>query len=123
MSMFINVSVNAYGFFLYIITGLNFDETLAIPDKKFRSLMEITKADFQKLLKIICEDDKKSGYRSMNNCLAMLLIKLWTGMSNDVIATLFDIDDSTVGRHISIAREKLMKKFVPKFLDNNLIMK
>lgn len=77
--------------------------------------MGITKSDFEKIV-FICKDDKEIKNRSFCNCLAMLLIKLWTGMSNDVLASLFNVDDSTIGRHISIARGLLMRNFVPKFL-------
>lgn len=91
-----------------------------MPDKKCYSLMGITKANFEQLV-LIFEKSGDVGYRSARNCLAMLLIKLWTGMSNNVIASLFNVDDSTVGRYISIAREKLIKEFVPKHLGIPLI--
>lgn len=99
----------------FVILVLNFENVNAVPDNKFFSLMGIDKSSFQQLL-IICNDNDRNSYRSLENCLAILLIKLRTGMTNDIIASLFGTDDSTVGRYISSGREILMKKFVPKFL-------
>lgn len=53
--------------------------------------------------------------RSTRVCLALLLIKLRTDISNAILSTLFGIETRRVGRAIMTVRTILMSSFVPHY--------
>ncbi|CAC5361416.1 unnamed protein product [Mytilus coruscus] len=61
-------------------------------------------------------DLRISEIRSVKTCLAILLVKLRTGLSNSILATLFSFEIHQIQRATHAARSSLMKSFVPSFL-------
>ncbi|XP_033213876.1 uncharacterized protein LOC117170935 [Belonocnema kinseyi] len=93
--------------------SLNFDAPGALSDTDYIRLTSITSFNFENLHDYISGSVKNTANRSSRTCLAILLMKLRTGLSHSILATLFLITRRSVGRAITSARKALMNKFVP----------
>lgn len=96
--------------------GLNFDDPSALDDKDYYRLTGLTKDQFNNIAQYLSVKVRSTKGRSTRVCLALLLIKLRTGISNAILSTLFGIEKRRVGRAIMIARTVLMSSFVPHYL-------
>jgi len=76
----------------------------------------LTKNQFDQVAQYLSPKVRSTKCRSVRVCLALLLIKLRTGLSNAILSTLFGIQKRRVGRAITTARIALMSSFVPQYL-------
>ena len=94
---------------------LNFDCSFSLSDEDYSRLTGLTREQFEAVSKTI-NDLRNSEIRSIRTCLGILLVKLRTGLSNNVLATLFSMQVHQIQRAVHAARSSLMKSFVPSFL-------
>lgn len=96
-------------------SSISFDNPLQYSDDDYYVLTGINKSNFDTLCQQV--EMRNTDNRSISMAIDCLLVKLRLGLSNQVIATLFSIDDRrTVGHIIESARKALMKYFVPSHL-------
>ena len=84
-------------------------------DEDYARLTGITKDQFNIVHKSL-SSLQSTSLRSTRTTLAMLLVKLRTGLSLAVFSTLFGVKKITCGMAIHSARVSLMSNFVPKYL-------
>ncbi|CAG2251516.1 unnamed protein product [Mytilus edulis] len=94
---------------------LNFDCAHSLSEEDYQRLTGLTRNQFEAVANTVT-DLRKSEIRSVKTCLAILLVKLRTGLSNSILATLFSLEIHQIQRATHAARSSLMKSFVPKFL-------
>ena len=95
--------------------GLNFDNDDAMTDEDYTRLTGITKDQFN-IVHESLSSLRSTLSRSTRTALAMLLVKLRTGLSLAVLSTLFGVKKVTCSKAIHSARVSLMSHFVPKHL-------
>lgn len=96
--------------------SLDFYTPGAFNDLDYRRLIGISEADFSNLFEYIKSKIRNTSARSAKTCLAILLMKLRTGMSKSILSTLFGLSRRAVGKAIHSARQALMEDFVPHHL-------
>ena len=102
-------------------SGVDFEDPSALSDDDYYNLTGITKDQFSSLAASLTSL-RNTCNRSVRTCLALLLVKLRTGNSLNVLSSMFQIKDkSIVSKAIKSAREALMKDFVPNNLGFNHI--
>lgn len=102
-----------------IRSRIDFDNDF-LDDSDYLSLTGITAADF----KDVCShaiNIRNNKNRTSRTCVALLLVKLRSGMSNRLLSTLFNIGKSSVRRALASARQELSIHFTPKYLGFNHI--
>ncbi|CAC5381037.1 unnamed protein product [Mytilus coruscus] len=97
---------------------LNFDVQISMSDDDFVNLTGLTKQQLDVVATHVT-DLRNSAVRSIRTCLAILLVKLRTGLSNTILGTLFSLKSYNIRRSVHSARESLIKNFVPSFLGFN----
>ena len=95
-------------------TRIDFDDEDAVDDSEYESLCGISKEAFLDMFACIKTRVKSTPVRSVKTSLAIFLIKMKSGMSNKLIATIFNISRSSVKRCISTVRQALPESFVPQ---------
>lgn len=95
---------------------LDFETPGALSDIDYRRLTGISADDFDDLFGYAKAYIRSTRARGSRTCLAILLMKLRTGLSHAVLSTLFGISRRTIGKAIDSARSALMKDFVPGHL-------
>ena len=74
----------------------------------------LTKQNFDDLCSHVKQGSiRETKLRSVRTCIGMLLMKLKTGMSNNILATLFGISKTAIRRAVNSARVALSHDFVP----------
>lgn len=96
--------------------GLDFDTPGQLKDSDYYSLMGLTIENFDKIFDLVKSGIHSSEYRSRRTCLAVLLVKLRTGLSNGVLSALFNLKKRLLAFSIQSARQALIKNFVPLYL-------
>jgi len=96
---------------------IDFDSTGSLQDSDYLNLTGITKENFDD----VCSHIKDSAIRSTKNrtmrtCVALLLCKLRSGISNRLLSTLFNIGKSSVRRAIVSSRKALSDNFTRNYL-------
>lgn len=91
---------------------LNFDCAHSLSEEDYQRLTGLTRNQFEAVANTVT-DLRKSEIRSVKTCLAILLVKLRTGLSNSILATLFSLEIHQIQRATHAARSCLMKSFVP----------
>lgn len=86
-----------------------------LTDADYLSLTGITKANFDDICSHLTTI-RNNKNRSSRTCIALLLVKLRSGMSNRLLSTLFNIGKSSVRRAITSARKELSLNFTPKYI-------
>ena len=96
----------------------NFDDPRSVSDDECKVLTSLSRVQFEDLVGQISESGiRNSSNRSIRTATAILLIKLRFGMSNTLLAVLFQLPHQRiVSRCIENARKALMNGFVPKNL-------
>ncbi|CAG2221696.1 unnamed protein product [Mytilus edulis] len=97
---------------------LNFDVQLSMSDDDFVNLTGLTKQQFDVVATHVT-NLRNSEVRSIRTCLAILLVKLRTGISNTILGTLFSLKSYNIRRVVHSALESLIKSFVSSFLGFN----
>ena len=107
-------------------SGIDFENAAALSDEDYYNLTGITKDQFSSLATSLTSLRYTSN-RSVRTCLALLLVKLRTGNSLNILSSMFQIKDKgvsmfqikdkgVISKAIKSAREALMKDSVPKNL-------
>jgi hypothetical protein len=83
--------------------------------KEYQALTSLSKSQFDDLIGRLSESKiRNSSNRSIRTAIAILLCKLRLGLSNHLLAILFELSDKkTVSRILESARSALMAEFVP----------
>ncbi|CAF0824726.1 unnamed protein product [Didymodactylos carnosus] len=96
-------------------TILNFDAAFLYSDEDYGCLTGIDKEQFNSLTEIVRMRNTEN--RSIRMAIGCLLTKLRTGLSNQVLATLFAYSDRrVVGKINHSAYDALLRDFVPQYL-------
>ncbi|CAC5385204.1 unnamed protein product [Mytilus coruscus] len=98
----------------------NFDISSSLSDDDYVNLTGLTRKQFDAVA-LHVKDLRNSEVRSVRTCLAILLVKLRTGLSNSILSTLFSLKSHQLRRAVHSTRESLMQSFVPSFLGFNHI--
>ncbi|XP_076107099.1 uncharacterized protein LOC143075538 [Mytilus galloprovincialis] len=99
---------------------LNFDKDSTLSDAEYISLTGIDKTSFSDLAShLVSIRDTK--VRSSRTCLGIFLTKMRSGMSNKLMATIFNVGKDSIRRAVTTVRKNLMQTFVPKHLGFNHI--
>ena len=92
---------------------LDFDDN-DLDDDDYCNLTGLTKQNFDDLCSHVKPGSiRETKLRSVRTCIGMLLMKLKTGMSNNILATLFGISKTAIRRAVNSARVALSRDFVP----------
>lgn len=96
----------------------NFDNLRDLNDEEYRLLTSLSRADFDDIVDMISAADiRNSSNRSIRTCVGLYLCKLRLGLSNRLLAYMFNLPDKrTVSRIIDSARQAASITFVPKNL-------
>ncbi|VDI65719.1 Hypothetical predicted protein [Mytilus galloprovincialis] len=96
---------------------IDFDKSSSLNDTDFRNLTGLTITDFEDLCSHIPNSAiRDTRVRSMRTCIGIFLTKLRSGMSNKILATLFNISKDSIRKAISSARDAVKQHFTPKYL-------
>ncbi|CAF3845452.1 unnamed protein product [Rotaria sp. Silwood1] len=93
----------------------NFDDLLGLTDDEYRLLTSLSKDDFNKFVKTVSSSGiRNSSNRSIRTAIGIYLCKIRLGLSNRLLACMFQLPDKkTVFRIIDSARQAILKSFVP----------
>ena len=99
-------------------TRFNFDNPRAISDDEYRLLTSLSRDNFDDIVNSISSSNiRNSSNRSIRTCICLYLCKLRLGLSNRLLAFMFQLPDKrTVARIIDSARQAAKSTFVPKYL-------
>lgn len=93
--------------------GIDFDNLDNQTDEEIKTMTGITKEQFNDLLTYVA-DIRDTPTRSKSTALGIFLVKLRTGLSHSVLATLFHLSGRNhVGKVVQSIRRSLMNTFVP----------
>ncbi|XP_034316546.2 uncharacterized protein [Magallana gigas] len=82
----------------------------------YMALTSISKENFEDLHSFISSDIRNTQNRGTRMSLGIFPLKLRSGMSNQLLATIFGISKSSLCRAVKSVRTALMKSFVPHHL-------
>jgi hypothetical protein len=93
----------------------NFDDPRNLTDDEHRLLTSLSKDDFNEIIQIVSSSSiRNSCNRSIRTAIGIYLSKLHLGLSNRLLACMFELPDKrTVSRIIDSARQAILKSFVP----------
>ena len=96
----------------------NFDYPRDLSDDEYKLLTSLSRDDFDDLVHIISSSNiRNSSNRSIRTCIGLYLCKLRLGLSNRLLAYMFQLPDKrTVSRIINSGRQAASTTFVPKHL-------
>jgi hypothetical protein len=102
---------------------LDFDNPQSLSDDEYKIFTSLSKSQFDDLIsQIFASNIRNSSNRSIRTAIAILLCKLKLGLSNGLLAILFQLPDKrAVARTLESARGALMSDFVPYNLGFNHI--
>lgn len=95
---------------------LSFDNLALFSEDDILNLTGIGKADFEDLLQCVQPKVRQTPARSAATTLGIFLFKLKSGLSNKILATLFNISKSSIRRAFHSTRKILSTDFVPLHL-------
>lgn len=93
----------------------NFDDARNLNDSEYQLLTGLSRDNFDDLIRIITSFDIRSSScnRSIRTAVGIYLCKLRFGVSNTMLACMFQIEDKrTISRIINSARQAILQKFV-----------
>ena len=96
----------------------SFDDPRDLNDDEYRLLTSLSRNDFNELVEIISSSGiRNSCNRSIRTAIGIYLCKLRLGLSNRLLACMFQLPNKrTVSRIIDSARQAISKDFVPSNL-------
>lgn len=111
----VQLIINTWQMFFQQQKRFNFDDERSMTDDVFKTLTSLSKQQFNDLIdQISYSDIRNSSNRSVRTAIAILLCKLRLGLSNQLLAILFQLPNKrTVARSIESARRVLMADFIP----------
>ncbi|CAC5410204.1 unnamed protein product [Mytilus coruscus] len=95
---------------------LNFDKDSSLSDAEYIRLIGSFNDLATHLVSI-----RDTKVRSSRTCLGIFLTKMRSGMSNKLLATIFNVAKDSIRRAVATVRKNLMQTFVPKHLGFNHI--
>ncbi|XP_062581928.1 uncharacterized protein LOC134243712 [Saccostrea cucullata] len=93
---------------------IDFDNEENFSDQQYVRLTGLNRASFLDLLSHIDGRINRTPVRSQKNSLGIFLMKMRSGLSNDVLSSIFNISKASIRRAISAVRSVLMESFVPQ---------
>ncbi|XP_062589596.1 uncharacterized protein LOC134251226 isoform X2 [Saccostrea cucullata] len=93
---------------------IDFDDPSALSEKEYVSLTGISKVSFDDLLSAVDGKVKNTSTRSVRTSLGIFLLKMKSGLSNEMLSTILNVSKSSIHRAIAVVRRTLMETFVPK---------
>ena len=97
--------------------GIDFDCSNSLDDEEYYNLTGISKIQFQTLCSSITSLRKNAPRYSLRTKLGLFLTKLRTGLSSNILKTLFGINRrSSISKIVKTVREALLKDFVPHYM-------
>lgn len=96
--------------------ALDFDNPTCLSDNDYYQLTGISRNDFEIMANSIKNSIHLTSTRTHRTCLALLLVKLRTGLSHSVLSVLFKISRRVIGKCIHTVTKALMVNFVPLHL-------
>lgn len=99
---------------------LDFDDESCMDDDEYRVLTGFSRREFHDIVSSVTSINSTRN-RSKRTCIAILLMKLRSALSNKLLAVLFHMTKFQVRRAIVSARTSLMRDFVPHNLGFNHI--
>ncbi|CAF0935192.1 unnamed protein product [Didymodactylos carnosus] len=92
----------------------DFDNSQSMSDDEYRALTSLSKSQFDDRIRRLSQSKmRNSSNRSIRTAIAILVCKLRLGLSNQILAILFELPDKkTVSRILESARSALMAEFV-----------
>lgn len=100
---------------MYSITRLDFENPLSLSDEDYHHLTGLSRDQFSKVLSSLTTL-RNTSVRSTRNCLAIFLVKLRTGLSNNLLAVLFSMKKSQIQRSFHATKNALVHDYIPKHL-------
>ncbi|XP_062610716.1 uncharacterized protein LOC134272508 [Saccostrea cucullata] len=94
---------------------LDFENPLSLSDEDYYYFTGLSKNQFFEVLSSLTSL-RNTSVRSKRTCLAILLVILRTGLSNNLLAVLFSLKKSQIQRSIHAAKNALIQDYVPKNL-------
>ncbi|XP_056004749.1 uncharacterized protein LOC130050081 [Ostrea edulis] len=91
---------------------LDFDDENSMDDDDYKVLIRFSRMEFQDIISSITSINSSKN-RTKRTCVAILLIKLRSALSNKMLAVLFKMSKYQIRRAIKSARTALMTDFVP----------
>ena len=101
---------------------LNFDYLSAISDQDYRRLTGLSKNQFNSATQHLSGAVSSMKVCSVHTFLALLLLKLRTGLSNTILSTLSVREKRKVGRAIAAARSLMNSVYIHSFVFLNRII-
>jgi hypothetical protein len=93
--------------------SLNFD---SLNETDYPALTGLTRQQFDDVCRHLTDKVKNTPNRSSRTTIGLFLLKLFSGMSNKLLATIFGLSKSSVRRAVSTVRHSFMRSFVPLYL-------
>ena len=93
----------------------NFDNLRDLSDDEYRLLTSLSRNDFNDLVQMVASSGiRNSCNRSIRTAVGVYLCKLRLGLSNRLLASMFQLPDKRlISRIIDSARQAILKNFVP----------
>ena len=101
--------------FVNVKRRFNFDGPRGLSDDEYHLLTSLSKDDFNELIAIISSVSiRNSSNRSIRTAVGVYLCKLYLGLSNRLLACMFQLPDKrTVSKTINSARQLILNNFIP----------
>ena len=94
---------------------LDFDNPSSMTDEEYVYFTGLTKDQFAEVLTAL-KMLRNTSTRSTRTCLAILFVKLRTGLSNNILTVLFSMKKHQIRRSIHAAKAAMMNEYVPVHL-------
>ena len=94
-------------------SSLDFEK---LHDSDYPSLTGLSRVQFDDVCQHLVDNVKNTPARSAKTSIGLFLVKLYSGMSNKLLATIFGITKSSIRRAVSTVRQAFMCCFVPLYL-------
>lgn len=112
----VQLIINTWQMFFQQQRRFDFDDDRSLSENEYRRLTSLSKKQFDDLIRQTSSFDlRNSSCRSIRTAVAILLCKLRLGLSNDLLAIIFQLSNRrAVARSIESARKALMNTFIWK---------
>ena len=90
------------------------DEPRDLTNDEYRLLTSLSSDDFNEFIEIVLPSIRNTSSRSIRTAIGIYLCKIRLGLSNRLLACMFQLPDKrTVSRIINSACEAIVKRFIP----------
>ena len=95
---------------------LDFDDSHSLTDTDYKSLLRLSKDNFQTVFDSVKDHVKETPSKSLQKSVAIFLCKLKAGLSNQILSTIFHTSKSSIRRATAAVRKAMFVEFVPQNL-------